>query len=143
MAVARGRRRGRGAGRGVAPAGSGVSVVDLVPPVVANEAVGVAPTPAQPATAPVLPGATAAHGVLDAMTQVLSLLRGLAQTGDIPVGPASRGAGIATPDLERARASGVQHAVVVAPRLHVVSGFEAFPRPVAGPVMTSEEHDLF
>ncbi|XP_060211989.1 formin-like protein 18 [Lycium barbarum] len=123
IAAARGRGGGRGAGRGAAPVGSGVPVVDPVPPVVPNKAAGVAAAPARPTAVLVPPGAAAAQGVPDALSQVLNLLRGLAQGGAIPVGPAGRGAGVAAPDPDRAQAPGVQQAAVVAPRLDEVRGF--------------------
>ncbi|XP_060178066.1 uncharacterized protein LOC132607998 [Lycium barbarum] len=134
--TARGRSGGRGAGRGAAPAGGGVPVVDPEPPVVPNEVAGDAAAPAQPAAVLVPPGAAAAQGIQDTMAQVLNWLHGLAQAGAIPTGPTGRGAGVAAPGPDRAQALRVQHAAAVAPRLEEVPGFEAFPRPVTGLVMT-------
>ncbi|XP_059295532.1 uncharacterized protein LOC132048862 [Lycium ferocissimum] len=135
--------KSRGAGRGATPVGGGVPAVDAMPLVAPNEAAGDATAPAQPAVVPASPGAAAAPGLPDAMAQVLNWLHGLAQTGAIPAVLAGRGVGIVAPGPDRVQAPGVQHAATVALRLDEVLSFEAFLRPVAGPVMTGEEHDLF
>ena len=67
------------------------------------------------------------------INQVLGYLSGLSDQGLIPPvfsAPASQ-------------VPGVQHAAVVAPRMDASLEIGTFPRLTTGPIMTSDQHELF
>ena len=67
------------------------------------------------------------------INQVLAYLSGLSDQGQTP--PVFSAPAPQVP--------GVQHAVVVAPRMDASLGVGTFPRLTTGPIMTSDQHKLF
>ena len=129
--VARGRGRGRGRtssrGRGQAPSPSGTRAVTPPPTeeVVRegedreNEQVQNEELPPQPTT--------------EMINQVLAYLSGLSDQGQVP--PV-----FSAPSPQ---ASEVQHAATVSPRMDASLEIGMFPRLTTGPIMTSDQHELF
>ena len=129
--AARGRGRGRGMtssrGRGRAPSPSGTRAVtpppneeviregeDEVNEQVQNEEMPPQPTP-------------------EMINQVLAYLSGLSYQGQTP--PVFSAPAPQAPE--------VQHAATMAPRMDVPLDIGTFPRLTTGPIMTSDQHELF